>query len=51
MGDLRYCITNATDGDDIKFGVTGTINLTEALPDRTHSVSIEGSGTPPGEKP
>jgi predicted outer membrane repeat protein len=41
-GDLRYCITNAADGDDIQFGVTGTINLTGALPDLTHSISIEG---------
>jgi hypothetical protein len=51
MDDLRYWITNATDGNDIKFGVTGTINLTGALPDLTHSISIEGPGTPPGEKP
>ena len=29
-GSLRYCITNAVDGDDIQFGVTGTINLTGA---------------------
>ena len=31
-GSLRYCITNAVDGDAINFGVTGTINLTSALP-------------------
>jgi parallel beta-helix repeat protein len=43
-GSLRYCITNATDGDDIQFSVTGTINLTGALPDLTHSISIEGPG-------
>ncbi len=43
-GSLRYCITNATDGDGIQFGVTGTINLTGALPDLTRSVSIEGPG-------
>jgi hypothetical protein len=41
-GSLRYCITHATDGDDIQFGVTGTINLTRALPNLTHSISIEG---------
>jgi hypothetical protein len=43
-GSLRYCITNATDGDDIQFGVQGTINLTRALPDLTHSINIEGPG-------
>ena len=41
-GSLRYCITNATDGDDIQFGVAGTINLTGPLPNLTHSISIEG---------
>jgi hypothetical protein len=44
MGDLRYCITNATDGDDIQFSVTGTINLTGALPGLTHSITMEGPG-------
>src|SRR5262252_9210038 len=44
IGDLRYCITNATDGDSITFAVTGTINLTRALPDLTRSISIVGSG-------
>ena len=45
-GSLRYCITHAADGDDITFGegVTGTINLTGALPNLTHSISIEGPG-------
>jgi hypothetical protein len=43
-GSLRYCITNGTDGDSIQFGVTGTINLTGALPDLSHSISIEGPG-------
>ena len=43
-GDLRYCITNATDGDTIRFAVTGTINLTGALPDLIRSISIEGPG-------
>src|SRR5262249_933215 len=28
MGDLRYCLSRAADGDTIQFGVTGTINLT-----------------------
>jgi hypothetical protein len=43
-GSLRYCISNAADGDDIQFGVTGTINLAGALPDLTRSVSIQGPG-------
>jgi parallel beta-helix repeat protein len=45
-GDLRYCITNAVDGDHVAFadGVTGTINLTGALPDLSHSISIDGPG-------
>jgi hypothetical protein len=45
-GSLRYCITHAADGDDITFGdgVAGTINLTGALPDLTHSIRIEGPG-------
>jgi hypothetical protein len=43
-GDLRYCITQAQNGDSITFGVTGTINLTRALPDLTQSISIEGPG-------
>jgi hypothetical protein len=44
MGDLRYCITNVTDGDAITFAVQGTINLTGPLPDLTHSISIDGPG-------
>jgi hypothetical protein len=43
-GSLRYCITNAVDGDHIQFGVNGTINLTGALPVLTHSISIDGPG-------
>jgi hypothetical protein len=43
-GSLRYAITNATDNDHITFSVTGTINLTGALPTLTHSISIEGPG-------
>jgi hypothetical protein len=43
-GSLRYCITNAVDGDAINFGVAGTINLTGALPNLTHSIDIEGPG-------
>jgi hypothetical protein len=46
-GSLRYAIMNATDGDAITFGVTGTIDLTGALPDLTHSISIEGPGASP----
>src|SRR5262245_15095336 len=44
VGDLRYCLTQAQDGDRIRFGVTGTINLTRALPDLTRSISIDGPG-------
>src|SRR6266849_2577185 len=29
-GDLRYCITQAANGDSIQFGVQGVINLTGA---------------------
>src|SRR5262249_33895597 len=44
-GSLRYCITQATSGNDtINIGVTGTINLAGALPDLAHSVSIQGPG-------
>jgi hypothetical protein len=43
-GSLRYCMTQAVDGDRITFGVTGTINLTGALPNVTRSISIEGPG-------
>jgi hypothetical protein len=43
-GSLRYRITNATDGDTITFGVTGTINLTGALPNLTHNIRIDGPG-------
>jgi hypothetical protein len=43
-GSLRYAITNAVDGDTITFGVTGTINLTGALPSLTHDISIDGPG-------
>ena len=43
-GDLRYCITNAADGDRIQFGVTGIIYLSRALPDLTRSISIDGPG-------
>src|SRR6516165_4663957 len=43
-GSLRYAITHAADNDHITFGVTGTINLSGALPNLTHSISIEGPG-------
>jgi hypothetical protein len=44
-GDLRYCITNATSGEDaIHFAVTGNIKLTHALPNLDTSVRIEGPG-------
>ena len=44
VGDLRYCLTQALDGDIVTFGVTGTVNLTQALPDLSRNVSIEGPG-------
>jgi hypothetical protein len=43
-GSLRYCITQAMNGDAITFGVTGTINLNSALPDLAHSININGPG-------
>jgi hypothetical protein len=43
-GDLRYCMNQAADRDSIQFDVKGTINLTGALPNLTHSISIEGPG-------
>jgi hypothetical protein len=43
-GSLRYCITNAANGDAIQFGVSGTIDLTGALPDLSHSISVQGPG-------
>jgi hypothetical protein len=43
-GSLRYAITHAADNDHITFGVTGTINLTGALPDLAHSIRIDGPG-------
>ncbi len=46
-GDLRYCINqaNALVGDDtITFSVTGTINLTGALPDLSSNIDIQGPG-------
>src|SRR3989442_790289 len=45
-GDLRYCITqaNARPGDDaITFSVTGTINLTGALP-ALSNIDLQGPG-------
>jgi hypothetical protein len=44
-GHLRYCLTQATSGEDtIQFSVTGTINLTQALPDLAANVNIQGPG-------
>jgi hypothetical protein len=46
-GDLRYCITNATSGNDmITFAanLTGTIKLESALPALNASVAIQGPG-------
>jgi len=47
-GDLRYCITNATSGNDtITFApsLTGTIKLQSDLPNLTASVAIQGPGS------
>jgi hypothetical protein len=44
-GDLRYCLTQATSGDDtVAFNVTGNITLQGALPTLGASVQIEGPG-------
>jgi hypothetical protein len=46
-GDLRYCVTSATSGNDsITFapGLTGTIQLQSALPALNASVAIQGPG-------
>ncbi len=46
-GDLRYCVTHATSGNDtIDFaaGLSGTINLQSALPTLNASVAIQGPG-------
>ena len=44
-GDFRYCVANATSGNDtINFGVAGTINLNSALPALNTSVAILGPG-------
>src|SRR5262245_53218478 len=47
-GDLRYCISqaNSSPGDDtITFAVTGTINLTSALPALSTNLAIQGPGS------
>src|SRR5262245_29583126 len=46
-GDLRYCITqaNTLSGDDtITFEVTGTINLSGALPSLSSNLDLQGPG-------
>ena len=40
----RIILTQAGDGDIIRFGVQGVINLTSALPDLAHNIRIEGPG-------
>jgi hypothetical protein len=50
-GDLRYCLTKATSGNDtITFASTlqGTIDAESALPSLNVSVAIEGPGDNPG---
>ena len=46
-GDLRYAITeaDANPGSTIDFDVTGTIQLTSALPDLSADVTISGPGS------
>ena len=45
-GDLRFCLTNAGNGDTIDFAIPGvgvqTINMASALPSITHGVIIDG---------
>jgi hypothetical protein len=43
-GSLRYCIANAANGDDIQFGVTGTITLTSGQLAIAKSLDITGPG-------
>jgi hypothetical protein len=43
-GDLRYCITQAQDGDRITFGVQGSITLTSGELPITKDLNIEGPG-------
>jgi hypothetical protein len=45
-GDLRYCITeaNLSTSSTINFSVTGTIQLTKALPALSANVTINGPG-------
>jgi hypothetical protein len=43
-GDLRYCLTQAADGDQVTFVVTGAINLTQQLRDLNRSIAIDGPG-------
>jgi predicted outer membrane repeat protein len=45
-GDLRYCITKAdtNPGSTVRFGVAGTISLTNSLPDLSANMSIIGPG-------
>jgi hypothetical protein len=46
IGDLRYCLTHAADGDTITFApaANGTIDLTGALPNLSHNIHIKGPG-------
>ncbi len=45
-GDLRYCVTqaNIASGSSIDFNVSGTIQLTRALPSLVANVAIQGPG-------
>jgi len=44
-GTLRYALTNAQDGDTIRFSAAHTVELTSALPQITESITIEGNGS------
>jgi len=44
-GTLRYALTNAQDGDIIRFSAAYTIALESALPQITKSITIEGNGS------
>jgi hypothetical protein len=43
-GDLRYCITNAATGDEVGFGVTGTITPSVDLPALARPITVHGPG-------
>lgn len=44
VGDLRYALSNAQSGDQITISVSGTIQLSAALPALTRNICIQGPG-------